>query len=140
MSAHVTTFTMTSEPGQLARMRSWLWTQLVGQALPLEECSAFLVAVGEICNNVIKHAYRGQPNHPIELHLAVDEARLELSIRDEGDKFDLRTYQPPDLNQPREGGYGIFIIRSLMDEVEYDTSAERGTTLRLVKYRGQPAP
>jgi bifunctional UDP-N-acetylglucosamine pyrophosphorylase/glucosamine-1-phosphate N-acetyltransferase len=42
------------------------------------------------------------------------------------------------LDQPHEGGYGVYIIHSLIDEVEYDTSGEQGPTLKLVKYRVQP--
>jgi anti-sigma regulatory factor (Ser/Thr protein kinase) len=32
------------------------------------------------------------------------------------------------------GGYGIFIMRKLMDEVQYSSSDQTGNTLRLVKY------
>jgi|ERR1051326_7892339 serine/threonine-protein kinase RsbW len=136
--AHVTTFTMTSEPGQLARMRSWLWTQLVGQALPLEECSAFLVAVGEICNNVIKHAYRGEPGHPIAIALRVFGDRFVVDVEDEGLPYDPRGYTPPNLDAVPESGMGLFLVRSSVDEVAFDTERPRGTRWTLVKYRARP--
>src|SRR5437667_4637330 len=80
----VARFTMMSEPDQLARMRSWLWTQLVGQALPLEACSAVLVAVGEVCNNVIKHAYAGVSGQPIAIALRALPDRVIIDVEDEG--------------------------------------------------------
>jgi serine/threonine-protein kinase RsbW len=122
---------------EITRARQWISAHARAAGFSDTEVRNLGLALSEACANVIKHAYHGQPNHPIELHLTVDEARVELAIRDRGTKFNLTSYQPPDLDEPQEGGYGIFIIRSLMDEVEYDTSAEQGTTLRLVKYRSR---
>jgi serine/threonine-protein kinase RsbW len=135
---HVARFTMTSEADQLARMRSWLWTQLVGQALPLEECSAFLVAVGEICNNVIKHAYAGQSGQPIAIALSAFPDRLIIDVEDEGAPYDPRGYRPPDLDTVPEGGMGLFLVRRSVDEVAFDTARPRGTRWTLVKYRAKP--
>ncbi len=137
---HVARFAMTSEADQLARMRSWLWTQLVGQALALEDCSAFLVAVGEICNNVIKHAYGGEPGHPIAIALSVFGDRFVINVEDEGAPYDPRGYAPPDLDSVPESGMGLFLVRRSVDEVEFDTARPRGTRWTLVKYRAKPAP
>jgi serine/threonine-protein kinase RsbW len=120
---------------ELARARRWAGEYAAAGGFPSKDVHDLGLVVSEACANVIKHAYRGEPNHTIELHLAIDETRLVLSIRDQGEKFDLDGYQPPDLTEPHEGGYGVFIIRSLMDEVTYETAGEQGTTLTLVKYR-----
>jgi len=122
---------------EIPRARQWVSAHARAAGFSDTEVRNLGLALSEACANVIKHAYHGQPNHPIELHLTVDEARVELAIRDRGTKFNLTSYQPPNLDESQEGGYGIFIIRGLMDEVEYDTSAEQGTTLRLVKYRSR---
>jgi serine/threonine-protein kinase RsbW len=138
-SPHVARFAMTSEADQLARMRSWLWTQLVGQALPLEDCSAFLVAVGEICNNVIKHAYAGESGRPIAIALSVWPDRFIIDVEDEGAPYDPRGYTPPDLDAMPERGMGLFLVRRSVDEVAFDTARPRGTRWTLVKYRAKPA-
>jgi anti-sigma regulatory factor (Ser/Thr protein kinase) len=135
---YVTAFSMTSEPDQLARMRSWLWTQLVGQALPLEECSAFLVAAGEICNNVIKHAYQGAPGQPITIELTVLPDRFVIDIDDEGAPYDPHGYRPPDLDAVPERGMGLFLVRKSVDEVTF-TARPTGTRWTLLKYRARPA-
>jgi serine/threonine-protein kinase RsbW len=124
---------------EIARARHWLSEQARAAGFSDKDINNFGLVISEACANVIKHAYRGQPDHPIELQLSVDDTKLVLAIRDLGVKFDLAKYTPPDLTEPHEGGYGVFIIRSLMDEVEYDTSGEQGTTLRLVKYRNHPS-
>jgi serine/threonine-protein kinase RsbW len=135
---HVAHFALTSEAEQLARMRSWLWTQLVGQALPLEDCSAFLVAVGEICNNVIKHAYAGEAGRPIAIVLSVFPDRFVVNVDDEGTPYDPRDYTPPDLDAVPESGMGLFLVRGSVDEVAFDTARPRGTRWTLVKYCAGP--
>lgn len=128
-------FEMTSEPDQLARMRSWLWTQLVGQALPLETCSAVLVAVGEICNNVIKHAYEGAAGKPIAIALRALPDRVVIDVEDEGIPYDPRGYTPPDLDAVPESGMGLLLARRSVDEVAFDIARPRGTRWTLVKFR-----
>ena len=132
---YVASFAMTSEAEQLARMRSWLWTQLVGQGLPLEECSALLVAVGEICNNVIKHAYHGEAGRPIAIALQGSPDRLVIDVEDEGTPYDPHGYTPPDLDAIPEHGMGLFLVRKTVDELTFDTARPRGTRWRLVKHR-----
>lgn len=128
-----------SRVGEIARARRWLTDHARASGFRDDELNSLGLVMSEACANVIKHAYGGEPDHPIELDLTIDDTRLVLSIRDHGaTQFDLARYTPPDLDEPHEGGYGVFIIRSLMDEVSYDTSAERGTTLTLVKYRRSP--
>jgi serine/threonine-protein kinase RsbW len=120
---------------EIAGVRSWLGAQARASGFSESEAADLGLAVSEACANVIQHAYGGQPGHPIDLRLSIDETKLVLSIRDLGAPFDLDAYTPPDLSEPHEGGYGVFIIRSVVDEVDYDTSGQRGTTLTLVKYR-----
>ena len=139
MPSDVVRFTMTSEADQLVRMRSWLWTQLVGQAMPLEECSAVLVAVGEICNNVIKHAYAGEAGRPIAIAMHPLADRVVIDVEDEGTPYDPRGYTPPDLAAGPEGGLGLFLARKCVDDVAFDTARPRGTRWTLIKYRAKPA-
>ena len=136
---YTATFKMTSEATQLARMRSWLWTQLVGQALPLEDCSAFLVAVGEICNNVIKHAYAGEAGRPISIGIQALPDRCVIDIEDEGTPYDPEGYTPPDFDNAPEGGMGLFLVRKSVDEVAFDTARPKGTRWTLVKHHAGTA-
>ena len=138
-ASYTATFRMTSEAEQLARMRSWLWTQLVGQALPLEDCSALLVAVGEICNNVIKHAYAGEPGQPIFIGIRALSDRCVIDIEDEGLPYDAEGYRPPDLDNAPEGGMGLFLVCKSVDEVAFDTARPKGTRWTLTKHRAGTA-
>jgi serine/threonine-protein kinase RsbW len=42
----------------------------------------------------------------------------------------------PDLQNPREGGLGLFIINTLMDGVEFKTAPNTGFTITMKKYLG----
>ncbi len=130
--------TIESRMEEVARARRWLTRHASDAGFPEDEVRRLGLAVSEACTNVIRHAYGGEPGKPIELHLEIDETSLKIRIRDLGRRFDLTGYEPPDLSEPQEGGYGILIIRSVMDSVEYDASTGEGTTLTLTKHR--PAP
>ena len=98
----------------------------------------FKIAVDEACTNVIKHAYRGEDNKQIDLAIIIDDDRFTVRIRDEGRSFRPQMYSEPDIfkyaESRRAGGFGVHIMRRLMDEVEYQT---RGNVneVRLTKYR-----
>lgn len=96
------------------------------------------LALSEALANVVEHAYGGNADQEIHLSLAIDSEKLCLTIRDFGKKFDLANYTVPDLDEPSEGGYGVFLIHELMDEVTYDTSPPTGTKLTLIRYRSAP--
>jgi serine/threonine-protein kinase RsbW len=133
----VASFSMTSDPDQLARMRSWLWTALVGQGLALDECAKLLLAVGELCNNAIRHSYDGRGGQPIRVALAARPDRLVIEVEDWGRAFDASRYRPPDLDAVPERGRGLFLVRSVVDEVAFDVVRAAGTRWTLIKYRNE---
>ncbi len=78
------------------------------------------LAVHEICNNIIEHAYQEQGGS-IRIKLTVDEIAQQFitDLYDAGSAFDPSTVAMPDLSTPQEAGYGLFLARELMDEVHY---------------------
>ncbi len=125
---------------EVVRAREWLTNLASMEGFSDKDVRGLGLVVSEACVNVVKHAYRGRPGKPIELRLAIEERSLVLEILDEGERFDLESYSPPDLSEPHESGYGVFLMRSIMDKVVYDTSDGRGTKLTLVKQRADPQP
>ena len=97
---------------------------------------ATVLAIDEACSNVIRHAYEGAADKDIVLSIGIEGDTLSLTIQDFGKKFDLSRYKSPDLDEPAEGGYGVYLTRELMDEVEYDASPPQGTVLKMLKRKG----
>lgn len=95
------------------------------------------LAVTEAVTNVIEHAYAGDSNQRIELAIEKDGELFVVAITDSGqNRFDPASKPDPDmkeyLSQCRVGGLGLFLMRKLMDEVEF-TQDERHNRVRLVK-------
>jgi len=95
------------------------------------------IAVDEACSNIIDHAYGKEDLGYIELQVEEIENGLRITIRDDGDPFDPEEIPDPVLDSPleerRERGLGLFIMRKLMDEVTYDFSSPNQNKLIMVK-------
>jgi sigma-B regulation protein RsbU (phosphoserine phosphatase) len=127
--------TITSEPDQLVRMRSWLWTALVGENMPLDDCAALVLAAGELCNNSIKHAYRGVAGEPIHLLFRASEDEIAIEVEDFGVPFDPSQYVPPDFEARPDHGLGLHLVNQIADRVAVDVARERGTRWTLIRHR-----
>ncbi len=99
-----------------------------------EESNAVTIAVDEAASNIIKHTYNGAKNELIVVNFRILEDRLEVVLRDFGEKVDPETIKSRDLNEIRPGGLGVHLIKSTMDVVNYDNSFEDGNQLTMVKY------
>jgi len=86
-----------------------------------EEIYKLQLALHEIMVNIIRHAYADQPAGRIEvsLNLLPDPDRLMIELHDTGVSFDLDQAPDPDPQNLQEGGYGLFLARSVTDEMTY---------------------
>ncbi|MDV2494671.1 MAG: ATP-binding protein [bacterium] len=100
-----------------------------------DEGRKLILAVDEACSNIIKHSYDNDPTKTISLTLTDSAEKLEIRIQDFGKRPDVDRIRPRDLDEVRPGGLGTHFIRSIMDEVTYDTSPGVGCILHLVKYK-----
>ncbi|MGB0386349.1 MAG: ATP-binding protein [Ardenticatenaceae bacterium] len=79
------------------------------------------LAVHEICTNIVGHAYSDDSlgRIKITLILSQDPRALTIDLHDTGRAVDLREIAEPDLVNAQVRGYGLFLVRQLMDEVSY---------------------
>ncbi len=92
----------------------------------------------EACANVVRHAYAADKDGgKLRLRIWFFPDRLTMRVVDYGPGFELESIPQPDLEKPREGGLGLYIIRSAMDWFTYDySSAEEGNALHMEKILG----
>jgi serine/threonine-protein kinase RsbW len=76
-------------------------------------------AVGEAFNNIVLHCYRDRESDIVRVRMRIQANILHVTVEDFGSSFDPATAPLPDLEALPESGLGIFIMRSLMDEVSY---------------------
>lgn len=97
--------------------------------------NSVVLAVDEACANVIKHAYGGQSGHPIEIRCQMFADRLEVRVRDHRRHADLDRLQVPARSGDQPGGFGVRLIRTVMDTVQYSHDPVQGNHLLLVKHK-----
>ncbi len=94
-----------------------------------------LSALSEALNNVVLHAYRGVTDGTVELEFVTTPWGIEIRISDQGKSFDpslVAEFQSFDFSEDDpdsvaalpEGGMGLFIMRSFMDELTYASGNE----------------
>jgi anti-sigma regulatory factor (Ser/Thr protein kinase) len=93
------------------------------------------LAVSEICTNIIKHAYK-ETSGDISGQIVLTNLGIQIDIYDQGNSFDPNAVPPPisDPTDPAEGGYGLHIVRQIMDIAEYKAGTRQGNHWKLVKY------
>lgn len=104
----------------------------------IEEIDDIKVSIGEACTNIIKHGL-GENNDSFNIEYTIYEDKLKISVRDNGSGFDPSKIKEPKIDKNVENiddsGLGIFIINSLMDEVEIKSDKERGTEIIMTKIK-----
>jgi serine/threonine-protein kinase RsbW len=96
-----------------------------------EEVADIRLAAGEALSNAAEHGI-GSPARKIVVECRFDQGELSIEIQDSGHGFpapcDRSNVEPDD----RGRGFGIFLMRRLMDEVSF---ARNGTVVRLIRRR-----
>jgi len=121
---------------QLATIRGFV--ARIGQDLGLDESTIhdLQLAVDEACCNLVKHGYDGLGGQ-VELALEPTDDGVTVTIRDWGRAFEPNDVPVPDVDAPLEqrpaGGLGLFIMRHMMDEVQFEFDADKGNTLTMKK-------
>ncbi len=123
--------------GNLGEMRDFITK--VGRKYGVSEniINSFKMAIDEAGTNIIRHAYRDWEGF-ITVRMIIREQSVTVSLIDQGKTFDPRKVKNPDLdryvNIGKKGGLGIFIMRKVIDNIDYRKTVE-GNELRLTKNR-----
>lgn len=88
------------------------------------------VAVGEALANAILYGNREDPERLVRVAVALRPGWAEVTVTDEGEGFDPGAILDPTRpeNRQRSHGRGLFLLRSLTDEVRFN---ERGNAITL---------
>lgn len=96
-----------------------------------------LVAVDEVCANVIVHGNREDPKCWLTLRLRHIPTGLEFELLDRGIPFEPPPFAPPDIvrhvQERRKGGLGLTLVHLIMDRVEFTHAPDGTNVCRLVK-------
>jgi serine/threonine-protein kinase RsbW len=88
------------------------------------------LCVNEALANVMRHAYRGVKDQPIEVSIEDVGERLVIRLRDWGQPFDPAVLKDRKYDPLEPGGLGVICMRRMMDQVSY-VPKEKGMLLTL---------
>jgi serine/threonine-protein kinase RsbW len=97
-------------------------------------------AIAEAVTNAIEHGNRGIKNALVHIQITPRADSLTITVRDEGGSRLNRELvrHEPDLRRAMDGseeGWGLWLIRQLVDEAEWAVAPGGGNEVRLVLYK-----
>lgn len=96
--------------------------------------SQIVMAVDEACQNIIRHAYKGDPDGEIVVDIRRHDGAIAIHLLDFAAPVDISRIKPRRLDELKPGGLGTHFIQQCMDESGFLTPpAGTGNCLRLVK-------
>ncbi len=110
----------------------------IAKQMGFDEDSIFDLAlvVDEAYVNAIEHGAEGKSDTKLEIKFLIFDDKLEISIKDSGQGFDMNQVTVPDnlksLSSTR--GRGLGLIKLLTDEFSMESQPGLGTTVRFSKY------
>ncbi|MBI3004369.1 MAG: ATP-binding protein [Ignavibacteriales bacterium] len=141
----IVTKTILSRTDHLSEVRAFVSEAASAFGFLDEDIANISLAVDEACTNIIKHAYQNAPDKEIEISVIHNKKNFEIRIVDFGRRFNPQELKAPDLRRNlahhRRGGLGVYLMKRLMDKVEYNFMPGRHNEVRLIKYlqKNQPA-
>lgn len=127
-----------SHTENLEIIREFVFKIITRVGINEEDASKIELAVDEACTNVMKHAYGGESTNPIDVAIKIDYKKVTIVVTDHGKGFNPKLVEIPNMKEylaeMRVGGLGIYLMRSLMDEVTYDVKPGISNKVTMVKF------
>ncbi len=117
------TVTAKAEVDQIPQIKESIAEIMKESGFGQREVLEVQLALEEACTNIVLHAYEGREGF-IYTSVKAQNDKLEIMIEDDGTPFDptehltLHRTTDDDIEGP-VGGWGIGLIRTLMDEITY---------------------
>lgn len=116
-----------SVPGvksNLQRIRKFIIDVLREQHLSDVEVHSLVLAVDEVCANLIIHSNKYSAKHSIDVEIKIEgNDKIVFDIIDVGRGFDIRNYPEPDIKEiirlKKKGGVGLMLVKRIMDEIDF---------------------
>ncbi len=123
-----------SDTIHLATIDDFISNKLAEAGVSSSAIADIAISVSEAVNNAIEHGNAGDQNKKITVKIEFKENDLYISIKDQGKGFDPGSVPNPTdkENLLKKVGRGIFIIRSLVDSIDFNFAGD-GTEVILRK-------
>ena len=130
---------VTSQLTKLEQISEFVADRALLAGMSEDQAFAVQMAVDEACTNTIEHAYEGREEGEVHVCCYVEEEDFVVRITDHGKPFDPSSIPEPDisvlLEERQVGGLGIYLMKKLMDSVEFRFDQALGNMVTLRKRR-----
>lgn len=114
----------------LKNIRDFIRTSLKNHGISDLEISEIVLALDEMCSNLMIHSHHCNPDDLFELNIYVERNNpVVFELVDDGTVFDINLFATPALdsivNEKRKGGLGIRLVKSIMDKIEYKKAGNK---------------
>lgn len=120
----------------LAGIRAFIEQTAAQLGVPADAVTDLVVAVHEAVANILVHGYEGQAGD-LTIDLICRGQDLQIRLSDWAPPFDPTQVPVPDATRPLEersyGGFGVHMIRTLVDDWSYHITDDGRNELTLVK-------
>ena len=96
-------------------------------------------AVSEACLNAMEHGNKNRPERRVVVNMNYSDHIFSVSVVDQGEGMheSYQDYEKPDIEKKIENlqtprGLGIFLIKQLVDQVEFNQMSDEGHMMRMV--------
>lgn len=109
-----------SELSQLKAVRNFVQKYCHKAPGNTEKLSQLLqLAINEVFCNIVKHGHRNLPNGTVIIQGELLEEGILFQISDRGEIFHPYEIPEPNLSGEKEGGFGWYIIKEIVDRIAY---------------------
>ncbi len=130
-------FVLKSDSSELKPLREGLRARLASAGFDEKTLESLLIAVCEAVTNAIRHSYHNEPGREIRVTFEDLGDKVSLKVRDFGHKIKVQEIKEPTLPPVKGGGLGIYFMKTIMDELEYNTDHPEGNELIMAKHKGR---
>lgn len=139
MSRPTFALSLPSDPRMLSVARAFVEAASLACALEREMVHALVLTTGEAITNIVRHAHRDVVHGEMQIRLEIRTDGVSLTFLDQGKPFDIAAVPSLPPGELRIGGRGVYLIRTLMDEIACEPRTDvPGNALRLFKRRVAP--
>jgi len=127
-------FSIPSRSDQMGRMRAAVRACVEACGCSEMPTADIVLAIDEACQNIIRHAYQGNPDGVIELEIFRSGENLVFYLCDRAPLIDPSKVKPRDLDDVRPGGLGTHFIQEVMDQADFlPRPGGSGNLLKMVR-------
>ncbi len=129
---------------KLKEIREFVTEVLHKYNLSEVKINELVLAVDEVCANLIIHSHNCNPQESFEIKIDVNKNEgITFYIIDDGKiGFNLNQYKEPSLNElikkQKKGGVGLILVNRIMDDIQFKCSPERNVCRLFKKLKIHP--